>query len=139
MTMCCRKAQKKFCAASISTGNRTGTCVAQKSTRSSFAALNSFFSHGTTLKSMKLSCNTASSTANVCDNVWQIAGSAVKEAANVFDSSEVSELSTECGLQAFKHISKYPLGVCNTFIVFTTEFSGGLEVQKIATFCMNFE
>ena len=70
------KSIKHFCAASISTGNRTGTCVTQKSTISSIAAILSFYSPGTTLKSMKLSCNAASSTADVCDNVWQIAGSA---------------------------------------------------------------
>ena len=64
---------------------------------------------------------------------------ACKEAANVVDSSEVSESSAECGLQAVKHISKYLFGVCNTFIIFTTEFSGDLEVQKIVAFCMNFE
>ncbi|KAI0237342.1 Ubiquitin-like modifier-activating enzyme 6 [Lamellibrachia satsuma] len=46
---------------------------------------------------------------------------ACKEAANVFDSSEVSESSAECCLQAVKRTSKYPLGVCDTFIVFATE------------------
>ena len=43
-----------------------------------------------------------------------------KEATNIVDSSEISESPAECGLQAVKHISKYPLGVCDTFIVFAT-------------------
>ena len=94
------KSTKHFCAASISTGNRTGICVAQKSTISSFAALISFFSPGTTLKSMKLSCNAASSTADVCDNVWQTAGSAVKGLAKKQQTSSIAAKSANPPLNA---------------------------------------
>ena len=95
------KTTKNFCAASISTGNCTGTCVAQKSTRSSFAALNYFFSPGTTLKLIKLSCNAASSTANVCDNVWQIAGSAVKGLAKKQQTSSIAKSANRQTISAF--------------------------------------
>ena len=58
------KSTNNLCAASISTGNRKGTFALPRKARDRL--------------SMKLSCNAASSTANICDNVWQIAGSAVK-------------------------------------------------------------
>ena len=142
MTMCCRKAP------TISVLLRSALEIAQalalpRKARDHLSQHSTnICSPGTTLKSIKLSCNAASSTANVCDNVWQIAGSAVKGLAKkqqTANSSEVSESSAECGLQAVKHIIKYPLGVCDTFIFFATELSGELEVQKMAAFCMNFE
>ena len=98
------KSTKNFCAASISTGNHTGTCVAQKSMRSSFAALNKFFSPGTPLKSMKLSCNAASSTATVCDSVWQIAGSAVKGLAKKQQASSIAAKSANRPLNAVSRL-----------------------------------
>ena len=89
------KSTKNVCAASISTGNRTGTCL---------KALNSFFSPGTTLKSIKLSCNAASSTATVCDNVWQIAGSTVKGLAKKQQTSSIAAKSANRPLNAVSRL-----------------------------------
>ena len=99
------KSTRNFCATSFSTGNCRGTCVAQNRVISSFAALNSFLSPGTTLKSMKLSCNAASSTANVCDNVDQIAGSAVKGLAKKQHMSSIAVKSANLPLNAVSKLS----------------------------------
>ena len=94
------KSTRNFCATSFSTGNRLGTSDAQNRVMSSFAALKSFRRPGTTLKSMKLSCNAASSTANVCDNFGQIAGSAVKGLAKKQQMSSIAAKSANLPLNA---------------------------------------
>ena len=53
---------------------------------------------------MKLSCNAASSTANVCDNVWQIAGSAVKELAKKQQTSSIAAKSANRPMNAVSRL-----------------------------------
>ena len=108
-----------------------------------FRRIKNFFSPGTTLKSMKLSCNVASSTATVCDNVWQIAGSAVKGLSKKQQTSSIAANSANRPLNA---VSRLLSTSASTRLVSAIRSSSSphnslvnLKCRKIAAFCMNFE
>ena len=106
------KSTRIFCAASDNARNRTGTLVAQKSTRSSFAARNCSVKAGTILKSMKSSCNAVSSIPNVCDNLRHTSGWEVNGLAKQQQTSSIDAKSTNRLLNAVCRLSYTTTSTC---------------------------